>query len=106
LPGGAVLVAVQGTNVSTRTDETGHFSLGSVPAGQYLTVAAGPVANSQQATAMRPNVLVDGGQSVDIGTLSLGSGPIAAGFACRVLPGVALPDDGAQDQTAPQPANP
>src|SRR5438477_5959892 len=46
LPAGAVLVAVQSTSVSARTDESGRFSLSSVPAGQYLTVAAGPVANA------------------------------------------------------------
>jgi hypothetical protein len=84
LPAGAVLVAVQNTNVSARTDEAGRFSLSGVPAGQYMTVAAGPVADSLSATAERPNVFVQGGQSVDIGTLSLGGGgPIAFGFPCR-----------------------
>jgi hypothetical protein len=79
-----VLVAVQNTNVSARTDEAGRFSLSGVPAGQYMTVAAGPVADSLSATAERPNVFVQGGQSVDIGTLSLGGGgPIAFGFPCR-----------------------
>jgi hypothetical protein len=86
LPAGAVLVAVQSTAISARTDESGRFSLSSVPAGQYLTVAAGPVANATQAIAERPNVLVSGGQSVDIGTLSLGGTP-AVGFPCRILPG-------------------
>ncbi len=87
LPAGAVLVAVQNTNVSARTDEAGRFTLSGVPAGQYMTVAAGPVADSLSATADRPNVFVQGGQSVDIGTLSLGGGgPVGFGFACRAVP--------------------
>jgi len=87
LPAGAVLVAVQNTNVSARTDEAGRFTLSGVPAGQYMTVAAGPVADSLSATADRPNVFVQGGQSVDIGTLSLGGGgPVGFGFPCRAVP--------------------
>ena len=82
LPAGAVLVAVQNSSVSARTDEAGRFTLSGVPAGQYLTVAAGPVADSLTATAQRPNVFVNGGQSMDIGTLSLGGLP-AGGIACR-----------------------
>jgi hypothetical protein len=83
LPAGAVLVAVQSTAVSARTDEAGRFTLSGVPAGQYMTVAAGPVAESISASAERPNVFVSGGQSVDIGTLSLGGGPSGYGFPCR-----------------------
>src|SRR5579859_8041057 len=63
LPAGAVLVAVQNTGVNARTDEAGRFTLSGVPAGQYMTVAAGPVADSVSATAARPNVFVNGGQS-------------------------------------------
>jgi hypothetical protein len=85
LPAGAVLVAVQSTGISARTDESGKFSLSGVPAGQYLTVAAGPVANAVNAIAERPNVFVNGGQSMDIGTLSLGGGA-PTGFPCRVVP--------------------
>src|SRR5437899_11169751 len=84
LPAGAVLVAVQNTNVSARTDEAGRFTLSGVPAGQYMTVAAGPVADSLSAIAERPNVFVQGGQTMDIGTLSLGGGgPVGFGIACR-----------------------
>ena len=92
LPAGAVLVAVQSTDVSARTDESGNFTLSSVPAGQYLTVAAGPVANATSAVAERPNVLVNGGQSTDIGTLSLGGSPtpVGIGIACRVIPPVTV----------------
>jgi len=88
LPAGAVLVAVQSTSVNARTDESGRFSLSSVPAGQYLTVAAGPVANATSAIAERPNVFVHGGQTVDMGTLRLGGGPAPLGIACRFVPGV------------------
>jgi hypothetical protein len=84
LPAGAVLVAVQNTSLSARTDETGHFSISGVPAGQYLTVAAGPVANSMEAIAERPNVLLNGGQSLDVGTLVLG-GASPLGIACRAV---------------------
>jgi hypothetical protein len=86
LPAGAVLVAVQNTSVSARTDEAGKFTLSGVPAGQYLTVAAGPVADSLSATASRPNVMVNGGQSVEIGTLPLGG--IPTGVGCRFPLGV------------------
>ena len=89
LPAGAVLVAVQNTAVSARTDEAGRFTLSGVPAGQYMTVAAGPVADSLSATAERPNVFVSGGQSVDVGTLSLGgSGVPPFSIACRLPTGV------------------
>ena len=84
LPAGAVLVAAQNTSVSARTDETGRFTLSGLPAGQYLTIAAGPVASSNAAVAERPNVLVSGGETMDIGTLSLGGGPTPLGIACRI----------------------
>jgi hypothetical protein len=86
LPAGAVLVAVQNTGVSARTDEGGRFKLEGVPAGQYMTVAAGPVAESLVATAERPNVFVNGGQSMDIGTLSLGG--TSTGVQCRFPVGI------------------
>jgi hypothetical protein len=113
LPAGAVLVAVQNTSISSRTDEAGHFTLEGVPAGQYMTVAAGPVANAASATAERPNVFVSGGQNVDLGTLNLGGGGGASpfGFPCRVLPGVGAapgvetPQPGT-DTTEPAPAAP
>jgi hypothetical protein len=106
LPAGAVLVAVQNTAISARTDEAGRFSLSGVPAGQYMTVAAGPVADSLNATAERPNVFVSGGQSLDIGTLALGGGQAPIGIACRVLGnGAAAPAD-AMPGDAPTPAGP
>ena len=101
LPAGAVLVAVQNTSVSARTDETGKFTLSGVPAGQYMTVAAGPVANESSAVAERPNVFVNGGESVDVGTLSLG-GSSPLGIACRFVPGIGA----AQGADGPPPAEP
>jgi hypothetical protein len=92
LPAGAVLVAVQNTSISARTDEAGRFSLANVPAGMYMTVAAGPVASSTSATADRPNVFVNDGETVDIGTLALG-GSSPYGIACR-LPMIDTPDGG------------
>ena len=111
LPAGAVLVAVQSTGVSARTDEGGNFTLSGVPAGQYLTIAAGPVANAASAIAERPNVFVNGGQTMDIGTLSLGGGsPVALGFPCRILPPAAgaagAADSGQAVPTEPADANP
>lgn len=104
LPAGAVLVAVQNTSVSARTDEAGRFSLTNVPAGQFLTIAAGPVADSVAATAERPNVFVNGGDRVDLGTLSLGASTTFP-FACRVLPGVGAAQ-GADTTTPGAPAPP
>jgi hypothetical protein len=102
LPAGAVLVAIQNTAISGRTDEAGRFSLAGVPAGQYMTIAAGPVADSIVAIAARPNVYVDGGQRVDVGTLSLGGAP-AGGIGCRGLPGLSVPNVSTQPGTAPTP---
>jgi hypothetical protein len=104
LPAGAVLVAVQNTPINARTDEAGRFTLSGVPAGQYMTVAAGPVADSMSATAERPNVFVGGGQSVDLGTLSLGgSGGPPFSIACRIpQPGLdTQPPGGATTTTTP-----
>jgi hypothetical protein len=104
IPAGAVLVAVQNSSLGTRTDEAGRFTLSGVPTGQYLTVAAGPVANSLVATAQRPNVFVqDSGQSVDVGTLTLG-GVSASGLGCvgiAVSPGDAAPADEMPPVAAP-----
>jgi hypothetical protein len=109
LPAGAVLVAVQNTAISARTDEAGKFTLSGVPAGQYMTVAAGPVADSVSATAERPNVFVNGGQSLDIGTLSLGGGYTPYPIACRFpfgSTGAAAPADAAPTDAPPPPTSP
>jgi hypothetical protein len=114
LPAGAVLVAVQNTSISARTDETGRFTLSGVPAGQYLTIAAGPVADAASAVAERPNVFVNGGQNLDVGTMNLGGGPTPLGIACRFIPGIGAatggvapaPDATTPDTITPEPAPP
>lgn len=71
IPAGAVLVALQGTSLSARTGEDGRFVIEGVPAGQYLTLAVGPVAKMNGAVAMRPNVFLIDGQKSDVGQISL-----------------------------------
>jgi hypothetical protein len=103
IPAGAALVAVQNSPLGTRTDEAGRFTLSGVPAGQYLTVAAGPVAESLAATAQRPNVfLKDGGQSMDIGTLTLGASNNSVGcIGIAVNSNDTLPAEAAPPDAAP-----
>jgi len=101
IPAGAVLVAVQGTDLSTRTDDQGMFRIDNVPTGQYLMVAAGPVQNVSTAVAVRPNVFVkDASGTVNLGRLYLGQTYYGGG-----VPYAAAPDAGAgvsePDQTAP-----
>jgi hypothetical protein len=86
IPAGAVLVAVQGTSLSARTDEGGRFRIEGVPTGQYLTVAAGPVRGAAGSVAARPNVFLrESGQSFSVGRLSLGQ---QCGFYGPTLQGV------------------
>jgi hypothetical protein len=87
IPAGAVLVAVQGTNISARTDESGNFTV-EVPAGQYLTVAAGPVRGASGTFVMRPNVKVNAGGRVSLGRLYLGQ-PYSYGVTPYAAPGAA-----------------
>ncbi|MBI2862811.1 MAG: carboxypeptidase regulatory-like domain-containing protein [Chloroflexi bacterium] len=72
IPAGAVLVAVQGTALSARTDENGRFRIEGVPAGQYWTVAAGPVRGTNSAFVLRPNVTVQANKTSSLGILYLG----------------------------------
>ncbi len=105
IPAGAVLVAVQGTSLSARTDDQGRFRIDNVPVGQYLTVAAGPVQNVTAAVSIRPNVYIqNGGQIVDLGRLYLGQtygyyGPVPYGAA----PGASAPDAATPDAGQVQP---
>ena len=101
IPAGAVLVAAQNTSLSTRTDENGRFALGDLPAGQYFTVAAGPVSSAANAAAARVNVSVSAGQTVDLGTLSLspanGAGCVYGGGPLPMSPGAIGPGAVAPD---------
>lgn len=99
IPAGAVLVAVQGTSLSVRTDENGRFSLPNVPAGQYLALAAGPVGSASGAFAVRPNASVQPGQTVDVGTLLLGVHP----WGCRFYPVPLGPTESEATPAAPAP---
>ena len=72
IPAGAVLVAVQGTALSARTDENGRFRIEGVPVGQYWTVAAGPVRGTNSAFVLRPNVAVQADKTSSLGVLYLG----------------------------------
>ncbi|MCL4532376.1 MAG: carboxypeptidase-like regulatory domain-containing protein [Actinobacteria bacterium] len=99
IPAGAVLVAVQGTNLSARTDDQGRFRIDNMPVGQYVTIAAGPVQNVTAAVSIRPNVFIqNGGQTVDLGRLYLGQtygyyGPVPYGAAPGAVgSGAATPD--------------
>lgn len=94
IPAGAVLVAVQGTALSARTNESGRFRIENVPVGQYLTVGAGPVRGVSDSTVLRPNVFVqNASQMVDLGRLSLGQPcvfgptPLGAPDGPQVAPG-------------------
>ncbi len=100
LPAGAVLVALEGSSVSTRTDESGRFSLDNVPTDMYWLLAAGPVSGVAGASTMRPNVMVQAGQTLDVGVLALG---VSSGGGCRFpqAPGV-VPDAG-NDASPPPP---
>jgi hypothetical protein len=91
LPAGAVLVALEGSSVSTRTDESGHFSLDNVPTDTYWLLAAGPVSGVAGASSMRPNVIVQSGQTLDLGILVLGA-PTGAGCRYPLAPQGVAPD--------------
>ncbi len=100
LPAGAVLVAVQGSTASARTDESGRFSIENVPAGQYLTVAAGPVTSAGNAFALRPNVMASAGRVLDVGTLYLSSTGYHCGYGIAVPQGDAAPSEPGREPTA------
>ncbi len=67
-PGAQTMVGVAGTDLTTRSDNNGAFSL-QVPASQLLTVQA--VASSPDVLASVPNISVGAGQTLDIGPLDL-----------------------------------
>jgi hypothetical protein len=67
-------IAVEGTLLSTHTDSVGSFKLEGVPALQLLTVDAQRDALAS-AIASRPNVAVQPGETLDLGTLDVGACP-------------------------------
>ena len=71
-PAVGILVAIQGTGLNAMTDGAGRFVLDAVPANLFLTIGAGP-AQTRNATvsAVRPNVVVGPGATVDLGDLFL-----------------------------------
>ena len=83
-PAGDILVAIQGTSLSARTDDSGRFRIDNVPVGLYFTLAAGPVRGAPAALAMQPNVIVETpGAVADAGIVSLaancGGSPVPLG---------------------------
>jgi hypothetical protein len=63
-------VAAEGINVQTTTDGGGKFTLSNVPAAQPLTIDA--VADPEASVvASRFNVVVQAGQTLDIGSIDL-----------------------------------
>lgn len=93
IPAGAVLVAVQGTNLSARTDENGQFRIDGLSVGQFLTIAAGPVRGAATAISVRPNVLIrEAGQTFNAGRMSLGQNCPQYGGVVPAVPGAAVPE--------------
>jgi hypothetical protein len=69
-PAAHVLVGIDGTDLSARTDGAGIFRLVGVPSGQPLTINAS-VDGSGSVMTSRYNVVVQGGETLDIGSLDL-----------------------------------
>jgi hypothetical protein len=83
-------VAVDGIDLSTHTDGTGSFMLIGVPAGRSLTIDAVDAST----TVSRYNVVVNAGETLDIGGLDLPACPQPAGDVDE------LPQDPQQVQDA------
>ena len=73
-PATHIVVDVQGTSLNARTDGGGRFTLSDVPAAQVLTVDAVLDPNGSVSTS-RFNVVVQPGQTLDIGNLDLSACP-------------------------------
>jgi hypothetical protein len=69
-------LSVQGTGVAAATDDTGAFMLTGVPTSQPLTLLAQPVSGPLLVLNAPSPSLADG-QTVDLGTLTLGDCPAA-----------------------------
>jgi hypothetical protein len=69
-PAAHALVGIDGTELSARTDGAGVFRLVGVPSRQALTINAS-ADGSGSVMASRYNVVVQGGETLDIGSLDL-----------------------------------
>jgi hypothetical protein len=81
-----VELSVEGTSLTVLSDANGRFFLAGVPAAQRLTLKA-VLAAGRPPVALRPNLIVDAGQTVDVGVIELGD-------CLRTL----LPDGGTDEQ--------
>jgi hypothetical protein len=89
LPAQDVQLMIQGTAVSARTDANGAFTLAGVPAAQAVTVLA-QVPPGPAMVLNNPNLSLQPGQTLDLGTLALsGCANAAPAF---VLPPAPAPD--------------
>jgi hypothetical protein len=84
-PAAHIVVSVEGLQLQTLTDGTGHYSLVGLPAGQNLTVDA--IADPS-VVASRFNVTVAAGQTLDIGSMdvSVCGQPVAPAPTDEVTP--------------------
>jgi hypothetical protein len=73
-PAANAIVSVSGLNIETRTSGDGRFTLVDVPAGQALTVDAASDPQ-QSATSSRFDVVVESGQTLDVGSMDVGVCP-------------------------------
>ena len=73
-PASHVIVDVAGTSLNVRTDGGGRFTLSTVPTAQVLTIDASMDPNGL-VSASRFNVVVQPGETLDIGNLDLAACP-------------------------------
>jgi hypothetical protein len=85
LPASNIQVTIAGTSITARTDADGRFVLGGVPAGAPVVVQADFSVVRPLAVQMS-NVVVNAGQTLDLGTLALtGCGGTATGAEAPVV---------------------
>lgn len=85
IPVPGALVGVDGTTLSTRTDDTGRFTLFGVPLSQPLSISILQQPNAPGVTLI-DNVVVNQGQTLDLGQLIVGGAtdPSSGSGACSV----------------------
>jgi carboxypeptidase family protein len=67
------VISIEGMNLISRTDASGAFMLGGIPASQNLTLDA----STDGFTVSRYNITLQPGQTLDIGSLDLATCPRA-----------------------------